>query len=124
MIEKESAVENLEALLSVGGVDMVQFGPGDYSMSLGVPGQKDDPRVVEAERYVIETSMKMGVAPRAELNHPDEAQKYLDMGVKHFCMGTDVTILYQWFLENGDKMRNLMGLPQVDREKRGRGYNE
>ena len=33
MIEKQSAVENLEAILSVNGVDMVQFGPADYSMS-------------------------------------------------------------------------------------------
>ena len=88
MIEKESAVENLEQLLSVEGVDMVQFGPADYSMSLGIPGQYSDPRVVEAERYVIETSLKMGVAPRAEIAHPDQASRYLDMGVKHFCVGT------------------------------------
>ena len=39
MIEKAPAVENLEALLSVGGIDMVQFGPGDYSMSIGHPGE-------------------------------------------------------------------------------------
>ena len=50
MIEKESAVENLEALLSVEGVDMVNFGPADYSMSIGLTGQFDHPRVKEAER--------------------------------------------------------------------------
>jgi 4-hydroxy-2-oxoheptanedioate aldolase len=44
MIEKKPAIENLEAILSVKGVDMVQFGPGDYSMSLGVPGQSNHPR--------------------------------------------------------------------------------
>jgi 4-hydroxy-2-oxoheptanedioate aldolase len=38
MIEKASAVENLEAMLSVKGVDMVQFGPAHYSMSIGIPG--------------------------------------------------------------------------------------
>src|SRR6476661_2041745 len=43
MIEKDSAVQNLEALLSVKGVDMVQFGPADYSMSLGLTGQWDHP---------------------------------------------------------------------------------
>src|SRR6195256_2370788 len=48
MIEKKSAVEDLEGLLSVPGVDMVQFGPADYSMSLGIPGQWDHPRVKEA----------------------------------------------------------------------------
>ena len=39
MIEKKSAIENLEEILSVKGVDMVQFGPSDYSISIGKPGQ-------------------------------------------------------------------------------------
>src|SRR5919204_1929114 len=78
MIEKAPAVENLEALLSVPGVDMVQFGPADYSMSLGIPGQWDDPRVKEAERYVIATALKMGIAPRAEIMDPEDTHRYLD----------------------------------------------
>src|SRR5262245_61992682 len=96
MIEKKSAVENLEAILSVPGVDMIQFGPGDYSMSIGVAGQFTHPKVLEAEKYVIETALKKGIAPRAEIYHPGEAKRYLDMGVKHFCMGTDVTVLVEW----------------------------
>jgi 2-keto-3-deoxy-L-rhamnonate aldolase RhmA len=109
MIEKDSAVQNLEGLLSVPGVDMVQFGPADYSMSLGIPGQWDHPRVQEAERYVIETALKKGIAPRAEIAHPDEAKKYLEMGVKHFCIGTDVSILFSWFKQSGGAMRELLG---------------
>ena len=109
MIEKESAVENLEALLSVPGVDMVQFGPADYSMSLGLTGQWKHPRVLEAEKYVIETALKKGVAPRAEIGHPADAKKYLDMGVKHFCIGTDVSVLFQWFRDSGRAMRELVG---------------
>jgi 4-hydroxy-2-oxoheptanedioate aldolase len=109
MIEKESAVENLDDLLSVPGVDMVQFGPADYSMSLGLIGQFTHPKVVEAEKYVIETALAKGIQPRAEINSPDDAQKYLDMGVKHFCIGTDMLILYQWFQQNGKSMRELIG---------------
>ncbi|MFN0051854.1 MAG: HpcH/HpaI aldolase family protein [Planctomycetales bacterium] len=108
MIEKESAVENLESLLSVKGVDMVQFGPADYSMSLGLTGQFTHPRVVEAERYVIETSLKMGVAPRAEISRPEEAARYLDMGVKHFCVGTDMSILFNWFRDSGKAMNDVL----------------
>jgi 4-hydroxy-2-oxoheptanedioate aldolase len=119
MIEKKSAVEDLEGLLSVPGVDMVQFGPADYSMSLGIPGQWDDPRVREAERYVIETALRKGLAPRAEITHPEEAKKYLDMGVKHFCIGTDVSILYSWFKQSGGAMRQLLG-----REPAGPGWRE
>lgn len=109
MIEKEPAVENLEALLSVPGVDMVQFGPADYSMSLGLTGQWDHPRVREAEQFVIETALRKGIAPRAEITHPHEAARYLEMGVKHFCIGTDVSILFRWFVENGKEMGALLG---------------
>src|SRR5262245_20128592 len=109
MIEKQSAVEDLEALLSVPGVDMVQFGPADYSMSIGLAGQWRHPRVLEAERFVIETALKKGVAPRAELSRPEDARKYLEMGVKHFCVGTDVSILFNWFRECGRAMKELLG---------------
>lgn len=124
MIEKDSAVQNLDALLSVPGVDMVQFGPADYSMSIGLAGQWDHPRVKEAERFVIDTALRKGIAPRAEINRPDQAKKYLDMGVKHFCIGSDVTILFDWFKQNGRDMRSVMGLdPQGAAEGApGRGY--
>jgi 4-hydroxy-2-oxoheptanedioate aldolase len=109
MIEKAPAVENLEKLLAVPGVDMVQFGPADYSMSIGLAGQFTHPKVREAERYVIETALKLGIAPRAEISRPEEAKRYLDMGVKHFCIGTDVSILFEWFVQGGKAMRSLLG---------------
>ena len=108
MIEKAPAVENLEAILLVKGLDMVQFGPSDYAMSLGIPGQTKHAKVKDAERYVIETALKMGVAPRAEINHPEQAKYYTDMGVRHFCIGTDVKILFEWFKENGEGMREIL----------------
>ena len=110
MIEKEAAVENVEDLLSVDGVDMVQFGPADYSNSIGLPGQWSHPRVKEAEQHVIETALKLDLHPRAEINTPDQADSYRDMGVKHFCIGTDVSILFQWFQDNGKAMRDLLGI--------------
>jgi 4-hydroxy-2-oxoheptanedioate aldolase len=108
MIEKVPAVENLESLLSVNGVDMVQFGPADYSMNLGLTGQFNHPQVREAEKYVIETALKLGIAPRAEISHPDECARYFDMGVKHFCIGTDVSVLFNWFREAGKTMNQLL----------------
>ena len=124
MIEKAPAVENLEALLSVPGVDMVQFGPADYSMSIGIPGEWKHPKVKEAERYVIETALKMGVAPRAEISHPDEAKEYLELGVKHFSIGTDVSILFNWFKESGGAMKQLLQVPSAEtsREADRAGY--
>jgi 2-keto-3-deoxy-L-rhamnonate aldolase RhmA len=108
MIEKREAVEDLESILSVPGVDMVQFGPGDYSMSIGAPGEFAHPRVLEAERHVVETALRMGVQPRAEIENPAEAARYLAMGVRHFCIGTDVSILYEWYRVSGQAMRELL----------------
>jgi 4-hydroxy-2-oxoheptanedioate aldolase len=109
MIEKRAAVENLDSILAVNGVDMVQFGPGDYSMSIGVAGQFNHQRVREAEKYVIETALAAGVQPRAEISSPEEAERYLEMGVRHFNIGSDMSILYRWFLTNGKAMSELLG---------------
>ncbi len=123
MIEKKSAIENLEALLSVKGVDMVQFGPADYSMSIGLAGQFQHPKVEEAEKFMIETALKMGIAPRAEISNPEQAKKYLDMGVKHFCIGTDVGILFDWFKKNGQQMRDALGVAAPETADRS-GYQK
>jgi 4-hydroxy-2-oxoheptanedioate aldolase len=100
MIEKQSAVESLEEILSV-GVDMVQFGPTDYSINIGRAGHEDHPEVKEAERRTIETALRMGVAPRVEISDYREAAAYIEMGVKHFCIGWDVVILHEWCKEQG-----------------------
>jgi 2-keto-3-deoxy-L-rhamnonate aldolase RhmA len=108
MIEKREAVENLEEILSVRGIDMVQWGPSDYSMSIGKAGERGNPDVRAAQKKVFETCLKMGVRPRAEIGSPEDAKPYLDMGVKDFCIGTDIAVLYQWGKKNGDAMRELL----------------
>ena len=108
MIEKESAVKDLEAILSVRGVDMVQFGPADYAMSVGKPGGYRDPGMAEVEEEVIKTALKMGVHPRAEISAPDEAKRYLDMGVRHFSIGSDLSILFDWWRENSGALREVI----------------
>jgi 4-hydroxy-2-oxoheptanedioate aldolase len=124
MIEKREAVENFEAILDVGGIDMVQFGPSDYSMSLGMPGQAAHERVREAEKYVIETAHKRGIPARAEIRDAGGAERYLQMGVRHFCVGWDVRILHDWFTSQGKAMRELLGsagLPQLATAADGAG---
>ena len=108
MIEKDGAVQNLEEVLSVPGVDMIQWGGSDYSMSVGRAGERGSPEIKAVERKVIETSLKMGVPPRAEINTADQAKYYLDMGVRHFCIGTDVNILYDWWKAHGDDVRKAV----------------
>lgn len=106
MIEKRSAVENLDEILSVEGIDMIQWGPADYSMSVGKP--RKDPEVTAVERKVFEAALAKGIPPRAEINSVEEAKYYLDMGVRHFCIGTDVSILFNWWKTNGDDLRKAI----------------
>jgi 4-hydroxy-2-oxoheptanedioate aldolase len=108
MIEKQGAVDDLEKILALDGVDMVQWGGADYSVNIGKPGQRNSPEVKKIEKHVIETALKMGVPPRAEINSADQAKYYLDMGVRHFCIGTDLEILYHWWRRNGEELRNVI----------------
>jgi 4-hydroxy-2-oxoheptanedioate aldolase len=108
MVEKRECVEDLDAILSVKGLDMVQFGGSDYSMSMGLTGQRDHPEVKKAERLTIETALKKGLHPRVELGDISQAAPYLEMGVKHFCIGWDVRILHDWWRVNGEGMRAML----------------
>ena len=108
MVEKKSCVDDLDAILSVPGIDMVQFGASDFSMSIGKPAQYGDAEVLAAEKKTIEMALKKGLHPRIELRDPSQADKYLKMGVKHFCIGWDVRILADWWDTKGAEMRGLL----------------
>lgn len=108
MIEKKGAVENLEELLSVPGIDMVQWGPADYSMSIGRDRDWQHPEVLAAEKKVFETAIKMGVPPRVEIRSVDDAKRYLDMGVRHFNLYMDIFILFNYWKTNGEALRKIV----------------
>jgi hypothetical protein len=81
--------------------------------SIGTRLHSSWPSVVEAvghtgmfevravERRVFETALKMGVPARAEINSVDEAGYYLDLGVRHFNIATDLSILFNWWKTKG-----------------------
>ena len=112
MIEKKEAVENLEEILSVPGIDMVQFGPGDYSLSLGYPGQRNHPKVKEAELKTITTAIKKGIRPRVEIgsiNYKiEDLQKYVELGVKDFSLPSEGKIIYEWLKKHGENIKRSL----------------
>jgi radical SAM superfamily enzyme with C-terminal helix-hairpin-helix motif len=59
-------------------------------------------------RRVFETALKMGVQPRAELESLDDVRHYLDMGVRHFRIGTDLAILSRFWKQNGSALRQML----------------
>jgi 4-hydroxy-2-oxoheptanedioate aldolase len=108
MIEKKGAMENLDDILAVKGVDMVQFGPADYSISIGKAGQGGSPDVQQAHHAMIEMALDKGVAPRVEIADFEQAKPYIEMGVKHFCIGWDLGIIFTWCLRQAKGMQDLL----------------
>lgn len=108
MIEKKGAMENLDEILALKGVDMVQFGPADYSISVGKTGQAGSPEIQAVQKVMIEKALAAGVAPRVEIADFHQAQPFIDMGVKHFCIGWDLGIIAQWCHKQGPALRELL----------------
>ena len=108
MIEKKGALDSLEEILSEPGVEMVQWGPADFSMNIGRPGEAGHPDVVAARNRVFETALRMGVPPRAEIGTADQAKEFLDMGVRHFSVGTDLGILFSFWRREGEQIRKAL----------------
>ena len=116
MVEKRQCVEDLDAILAVPGIDMVQFGGSDYAMSIGEPGNRAHPDVRRAELKTIETALRKGIHPRIEIAEPEQAARYLELGVKHFCVGWDVGILSNFWRTRGETMQGLLAaVPEVHR---------
>ena len=110
MIEKKDAVEQLDEIFSIEGIDMVQFGPNDYAMSIGYPGERNHPKVKEAEMKTIELALKKGIRPRLELDvnyNSEDVKKYIDMGIKDFNLPNEGRIIYNWLKKHGERFIDL-----------------
>lgn len=108
MIESAEAMEQLDEILAVEGLDMVHFGPCDYALTVGKPGQKGSPEMKAKQREVLERAVKKGVRGRVIINSFEEAKEYVDIGVRDFCVGSDLGTLYRWCMLNGEKMHELL----------------
>jgi 2-keto-3-deoxy-L-rhamnonate aldolase RhmA len=114
MIEKRAAVEALDEILAVPGIDMIQWGPADYAMSIGRPGGWYDDDVRLVEREVLAKCLAAGIPARAELMDSADAAYYLEQGVRDFCIGTDLNILYAWLEDRGGKLAEIIGADRSD----------
>jgi 4-hydroxy-2-oxoheptanedioate aldolase len=111
MIEKNVALENIDAVLDAArarGVDMTQWGPADFSLSRGDPGLMGRPEIRPFEEKVIAKSLEYGIAPRIEIGDVEQAKRYVDLGVRHFCIGWDRFIYRTALSRIGEDMRKLV----------------
>ncbi|MDP7546571.1 MAG: 2,4-dihydroxyhept-2-ene-1,7-dioic acid aldolase, partial [Alphaproteobacteria bacterium] len=90
------------------GVDMTQWGPADFGFSRGEPGLMHTPEIQPFEEQVIKKSLEYGVAPRIEIAEVEQAKRYIDLGVRHFCIGWDRFIYQAALARTGEGMRKLL----------------
>ncbi|SBW08500.1 2,4-dihydroxyhept-2-ene-1,7-dioic acid aldolase [uncultured delta proteobacterium] len=107
MVEKHMAMENIEAICAVPGVDMLQFGGSDYSLSRGWNAKDHPDEVKEAQKKMIEVALKHGVQPRCEIQSVNDAQYYIGLGVRHFCLGDQFVQMQTFWSQEGGAMRKV-----------------
>ncbi|GHU74364.1 siderophore biosynthesis protein SbnG [Clostridia bacterium] len=95
-IEDYEPLSELDEIASVAGIDMLFFGPGDFSHSLGIPGEFDDPRVIDAKRRVADAAIKHGKFA-GTVGSLANAQELIDMGYRFISIGADVVSLVEYF---------------------------
>jgi len=95
MIENVKAMEQLDEIVAVDGIDFFLFGPADYSMSLGLGApQASHPDVVAALVQTIDAAKKKGkYVMRSVATNEEDIQKYLTMGLAMFEFTNDLGIL-------------------------------
>jgi len=111
MIEKNAAVEDLDRILARArerGVAMTQWGPADFGFSRGEPGLMHTAEIRPFEEQVIASALEHGVGPRIEIRSVEQAKRYVDLGVRHFCIGWDRFILRSALAEIGEGMQKVL----------------
>ena len=88
-IEDPQAIEEIEAIADVTGYEMLFFGPGDYSCSLGIPGETNHPEVQKARKLVAEVARKHGKYA-GTVGSPENYKELVDLGYNFISMGADV----------------------------------
>ncbi len=94
MVETPTAMENVDAIAAVPGVDVVLIGTNDYCAELGIPGQFADAKVEDAYRKLIAACKKHGKHPgMGGVYDPPLMAKYIGMGMRMILSGGDLGFL-------------------------------
>ncbi|MBD7939954.1 4-hydroxy-2-oxoheptanedioate aldolase [Brevundimonas sp. Sa3CVA3] len=92
-VECRRALDNLEAIASVEGVDGVFIGPSDLAADLGHLGNPGHPEVQEAILGAIATLKRCGRPSGMLIADQALARTYIELGASFVAVGTDVTVL-------------------------------
>jgi 4-hydroxy-2-oxoheptanedioate aldolase len=95
MIETAQAVENIDEICSVPGLDAIYLGPADLNLSLTGSVQTDtlDGPVGEAVRHILARAKAHGVVPCAHTSSPGFALKMIELGYRFVTCANDAKML-------------------------------
>jgi 4-hydroxy-2-oxoheptanedioate aldolase len=88
-IETAEAVENAAPIAAIDGVDVLFIGPMDLTTSLGIPGDYEHPRTIEAFRHVAACAKAAGKAAGILIQNPAHVPMCRDLGYTFIALGSD-----------------------------------
>ena len=91
-VETKTAIENLDVILDVDGIDGVFIGPADLSASLGYPDDTSNPFVQVEIENCIRRIRKAGKAAGFIAVDPEMAKKCIEWGANFVAVGVDTTL--------------------------------
>ena len=92
-VETQTALDNLEKIAAVEGVDGVFIGPADLHASLGYTGETNNPKVMPVVDDAIRRIRKAGKAPGILTGVEADARRWLDCGGQFVAVGVDTGVL-------------------------------
>ena len=93
--ETVTALQNLQAICAVDGVDGVFIGPADLAASMGHRGNPGHPEVQAAVEQAITTIVASGKAAGTLTGDAQLARRYLELGASFVAVGIDITLMVQ-----------------------------
>lgn len=108
-VEHITAAQNLESILSVEGVDGFIVGPYDLSGSLGVPGNFEDPKMIETMEAIQSISAKINASGGFHVVSPDPAlvKEKIEQGYTFLAYGVDFLFLGEMCRQGLKKIRTF-----------------
>lgn len=108
-VEMQGAVENIEEIVSVPGVDVALIGPNDLSIALGVAGQQNHPTVQAAIQKTIEACQRHGVYPAIHMNDLSLAVHWAKQGMRLVSSNSETGFLVKAGAEVTKAVGEAMG---------------
>lgn len=92
-IEQASALDHVEEIANVPGVDVLMLGPADFTVLSGIPGQFDSDQVRNAKQRIAAAARNAGIHWGLPCATPRHIQEALDMGARFICHGADIIMV-------------------------------